>query len=79
MFKREFIDLADAIKKSPVKFSDKHISVLADFCQDQNRFFKRDRWLEYIAGECGPNGGPVKKPVEHQPNLFGEMEYTRKN
>ena len=29
----------------------------ADFCQRQNGNFKRDRWLSYIAGDCGPNGG----------------------
>jgi hypothetical protein len=30
---------------------------LADFCQSQNPRFDRARWLSYIAGECGPNGG----------------------
>lgn len=33
---------------------------LADFCQSQNGQFKRHRWLNYIAGTCGPNGGAVK-------------------
>lgn len=33
---------------------------LADFCQAQNPRFDRARWLAYIAGECGPNGGQVK-------------------
>lgn len=33
---------------------------LADFCQSTNPNFKRDRWLDYIAGKCGPNGGAVK-------------------
>ena len=33
------------------------LPVLADFCQAQNPNFKRDRWLGYIAGECGPYGG----------------------
>ena len=33
---------------------------LADFCQAQNSNFKRDRWIDYINGECGPNGGKVK-------------------
>jgi hypothetical protein len=36
---------------------------LADFCAQQNSNFKRDRWLSYIAGECGPNGGAVKSGV----------------
>lgn len=33
------------------------IDALADFCQSQNPRFYRARWLAYIAGECGPNGG----------------------
>ena len=35
-------------------------SALADFCESQNAEFKRDRWLAYINGECGPNGGKIK-------------------
>lgn len=34
---------------------------LADFCQSQNYDFKRDRWIAYIAGECGKNGGAIKR------------------
>jgi hypothetical protein len=37
---------------------------LADFCQSQNPRFMRDRWLAYIAGECGKNGGTVKGRVK---------------
>lgn len=33
---------------------------LADFCKSQNGRFDRERWLGYIAGENGPNGGAVK-------------------
>ena len=33
------------------------IAELADFCASQNSRFDRDRWLAYVAGECGPNGG----------------------
>ena len=33
------------------------LGMLADFCEKQNPAFKRERWLKYIAGECGPNGG----------------------
>jgi hypothetical protein len=33
---------------------------LADFCQSQNPRFDRARWLDYIAGKCGPNGGKSK-------------------
>jgi hypothetical protein len=41
-------------------------SALADFCQSQNPRFMRDRWLGYIAGENGKNGGTVKK-APYQP------------
>lgn len=34
-------------------------SELADFCIEQNGRFNRHRWLDYIKGECGPNGGKV--------------------
>lgn len=37
------------------------ITCLADFCQSQNPRFMRDRWLGYIAGTCGKNGGSVRK------------------
>lgn len=66
MSKKDFIALADAIKENNRfdgpgtlrgMFSDEQLNVLADFCQSQNSNFKRDRWLSYIAGECGPNGG----------------------
>ena len=38
---------------------DHMVQHLADFCQSQNGQFKRDRWLQYINGECGPNGGKL--------------------
>ena len=38
-------------------FSEEAIQALAGFCASQNPAFKRKRWLAYIAGECGPNGG----------------------
>ena len=34
-------------------------NALADFCEDQNPRFNRERWLGFIAGENGPNGGKV--------------------
>lgn len=33
----------------------------ADFCASQNPRFNRSRWLAYIAGECGPNGGAITR------------------
>jgi hypothetical protein len=61
MYKKHFIELADWIRTSPVPFLPTHIEYLADFCKQQNSNFNRERWLGYIAGECGPNGGAVKK------------------
>jgi len=63
MSKKHFIALADIIKMAHKEFSafnDVEIQLLADFCQSQNSNFKRDRWLSYIKGECGSNGGKVK-------------------
>ena len=69
MSKKHFIALADAIRKHNVHatpdtsqtgwttFTDDQIETLADFCQSQNSNFNRERWLGYIAGTCGKNGG----------------------
>lgn len=75
MIKKDFIALADAIKKEnrsvginqEAVFDGLAIECLADFCENQNRAFKRERWLSYIAGTCGPCGGRVKakKEVAH--------------
>jgi hypothetical protein len=62
MTKEDFIALADAI--GPVAGLDDSavLSALADFCAEQNPRFNRERWLGYIRGECGPNGGAIRKP-----------------
>lgn len=65
MTKKKLIALADSIKNhkntfGDCLFKDHQIKVLADFCQSQNVNFKRDRWIDYINGECGKNGGKVK-------------------
>jgi hypothetical protein len=74
MRKKHFIELADVIRAenewtTPASveasegdcgvFSMDAIHALADFCARQNPRFNRERWLGYIAGECGKNGGPV--------------------
>ena len=66
MTKNHFIALADMIKYSVEsgyceKFTDNQLNELASFCQKQNPNFKRDRWLDYIDGACGKNGGKVKQ------------------
>ena len=64
MTKKHFIALADAIKKHDGicdgKFNDQQMVTLANFCASQNPRFNRQRWIEYIAGKCGKNGGKVK-------------------
>lgn len=35
------------------------VNELADFCAAENNNFNRERWLSYIAGKCGPNGGKI--------------------
>jgi hypothetical protein len=70
MSKKDFIALADAIKEhnrvygapGPAEqdvalFDSEHLHTLATFCRQQNGNFMRDRWLGYIAGTCGQNGG----------------------
>jgi hypothetical protein len=71
MTKKHFIELADMIRfhnenasgsiESVSKFDSVQIETLADFCKSANPAFNRQRWLEYIAGNCGPSGGKLKK------------------
>ena len=67
MSKKDFIALADSIREhnrviihSDEHFTAQHLDTLASFCKSVNSNFKRERWLSYIAGECGPNGGDIK-------------------
>lgn len=74
MSKKDFIALADAIRETnsivdqhnmPINhFTPYAIDTLSAFCAAQNSNFKRDRWLAYIAGECGSNGGAIKKEAK---------------
>lgn len=63
MTKQHFIALADYIKDyygycEP--FTPNQIEHLANFCHSQNSNFNHDRWIGYIKGENGKNGGKVK-------------------
>ena len=65
MTKQHFIALADAIREvrenyTAIPFTDCQIEELANFCQSQNPRFNRRRWLDYIAGTHGPNGGELR-------------------
>ena len=68
MTKKHFIALAEWIKSAnnpngpeDQRFGDKQVKILADFCAQQNPNFDRSRWLGYISGENGPNGGSARK------------------
>jgi len=64
MTKKHFIELADQIimenKYGQHGFSEGQLEFLANFCKSVNPRFMRERWLDYIAGKCGRNGGKVK-------------------
>lgn len=39
------------------QFTPLQLEALVQFCKQQNSAFKESRWLDYIAGKCGPSGG----------------------
>ena len=60
MTKKLLIKLADYLRDTDgycEPFTDQQIEHLANFCSASNPNFKRERWLGYIGGHCGPNGG----------------------
>ena len=66
MSKKDFIALADAMREQAQNAKNNKTGmvnmscVLEDlvvFCRKQNPAFKRERWLDYVYGLCGPNGG----------------------
>ena len=66
MSKRDFIALADALRAekpgdnwNPNKKTQWELDVkaIANVCAASNPRFKQERWMSYIAGECGKNGG----------------------
>lgn len=60
MTKQDFIALADYLRDTTgycEPFTPQQIEHLATFCHSVNPSFKRERWLDYIAAKCGPNGG----------------------
>jgi hypothetical protein len=67
MTRKDFVALADSIREhnrlaqfdGENAFTLDQLAALARFCASMNPRFKRERWLDYIAGQCGPNGGAV--------------------
>ena len=69
MSKKHFIALADAIREhnriavntNGQPFDMEQIDTITRFCIAQNSRFNSQRFVDYIAGLCGPNGGAVRK------------------
>jgi hypothetical protein len=75
MSKKHFIALADqmrdvlttrngecSIRNGRVMVpADDVIGALCAFMRGQNGAFNESRWRAYLAGECGPSGGRIKK------------------
>lgn len=65
MTKKHFIALADAIRHhnkygpSMQPFNSWHLETLAKALQSMNPRFNPNRWIGYVKGLCGPNGGPA--------------------
>lgn len=64
MSKQDFVALADTIREhnkfEKDQFTEEQLDTLAAFCRRQNSAFMWDRWMDYIAGKCGKNGGAIK-------------------
>lgn len=63
MTKKNFVALAEYLIDREgycQPFTPEQIDHLANFCHAQNPNFDRDRWIAFIKGEVGKNGGKVK-------------------
>ena len=62
MTKKHFISLANWLRYNhPDDFGPEQISALANWLQFNFPNFDRARWIDYVAGRCGPGGGKVKR------------------
>lgn len=61
MSKKDFVDLADALRPYPDQVQGPLLLDIVRFCRQQNGQFKEGRWLSYLRGECGPSGGKIKE------------------
>lgn len=66
MSKKHFIALADTLKAFYSTNAGREMDEISRgilqqhmewFCRQQNPNFNPQRWHDYIAGKCGPNGG----------------------
>lgn len=68
MTRKNFVALADdirvhnaAAKRSPMytAFTNDQLEMLAQFCENQNIKFDRDRWLNYVQAGLYSDGGTI--------------------
>lgn len=68
MSKKDFIAIAEAFKATRPDANQEpeaagqwamDKAAIADVLANSNPLFKRDRWLDYIAGKVGPSGGKI--------------------
>jgi len=59
MSKKDFIRLADYLRG--IELSPNALQAICDFCRESNPRFMQDRFIGYLQGNCGPNGGAIKK------------------
>jgi hypothetical protein len=73
MSKKHFIALADALRREKLRLThddmendylrgrdnqwERDVKQIADVCAASNPAFNRERWMNYVNGLCGPNGG----------------------
>jgi hypothetical protein len=59
--KRDFIALADELRWLDIPAD--VLGAIIQFCKGRNPRFLEARWRGYFLGECGPAGGPKKRPA----------------
>ena len=62
MTKKDFIRLADYLRHINWKTDEARLilGTICDFCKATNPRFDEEKFLGYLAGTCGPNGGAIK-------------------
>jgi len=58
---KEMMSLGEYVKGARGSFSLHAMCTLCDFMKATNPRFDRDRWLAYVSGAAGPNGGKRQK------------------
>jgi hypothetical protein len=60
MSKKDFVALADHLKEYRDQVTPDIQLALICFCREANPNFMPDRWVNYLNGKCGKNGGKIK-------------------